>query len=73
LTLGAKKKGTPTDTITISSSSSDWKIINGPTFWNDNSTLISRGDRVIVTNHGNLFPMAVVKKINYEENTAQIK
>ena len=73
LTLGAKKKGTPTETITISSYSSDRKIINGPTFRNDNSTLISCGDRVIVTNHGNLFPTAVVKKINYEENRAQIK
>jgi len=31
-----------------------------------------RGDRVIVINHGNLFPTAVVKKINYDKNTAQI-
>ena len=36
LTLGAKKKGTPTEAITLSSSSSDRKIINGPTFRNDN-------------------------------------
>ena len=62
LTLGAKKKGTPTEAITFSSSSSDQKTINGPTFWNDKSTHISRGDRILVTNHGNLFPTAVVKK-----------
>jgi len=74
LTLGAKKKETPTETITLPTSSSESvKKINGPTFWNVKSTHISRGDRVLVTNLGNLFPTAVVKKINYEKNTAQIK
>jgi hypothetical protein len=73
LTLGAKKNETPTDSTTIASTSSVQKISNVPLCPDDKSIHIFHGDRVIVTNHGNLFPTAVVKKINYEENTAQIK
>ncbi len=73
LTLGAKKKNTTKESTTVVSSSSLQKICNGPFCLETKSTHIFRGDHIIVTNHGNLFPMAVVKKINYVENTAQIK
>jgi hypothetical protein len=34
---------------------------------------IEIGDMVTVSNHGNLFPLAIVKKINSLDKTAKIK
>jgi hypothetical protein len=67
LTLGAKKKSKSFNSSSITSREG---IDVGPNV--DKHKIVS-GDRVIVTNHGNLFPIGVVKAIDVVQKVAKIR
>ena len=67
LTLGAKKKSKSPNSSSITSREG---IDDGPNV--DKHEIVS-GDHVIVTNHGNLFPIGVVKAIDVVQKVAKIR
>jgi hypothetical protein len=69
LTLGSKRKDSSKNSNLCSVRDSVEPIeIDG-----DSAEPIEIGDLVTVSNHGNLFPIATVKQINYNEKTVRVK